>query len=162
MAAVAAGVMSVYLSACTAQADSPKFPDISGYVPVNAQEYEIDTSTPGMPAGQVFFLTPDGIPCTFLSGAVGCTGGNLPGIQEKDKNPYTYIDTAVGVQRAGSTPYENGTVRDHPIKELPPYHSITVGGATCGVDDKGTTACKDSEGRGFILSSTWSGWLPKV
>jgi hypothetical protein len=49
-----------------------------------------------------------------------------------------------------------------PIKTLPPLHSITVGGAVCGVDDKGTTVCKDAQGRGFILSPTWSSWLPRV
>jgi hypothetical protein len=48
------------------------------------------------------------------------------------------------------------------IRMLPPLHKITVDGATCGVDDEGTTACKDAQGRGFILSPAWSGWLPKV
>src|SRR5882757_9154285 len=47
-------------------------------------------------------------------------------------------------------------------QDASPFHSITFNGATCGVDDSGTTACEDSQGRGFILSPAWSGWLPKV
>ncbi|QCR71458.1 hypothetical protein FCV17_06315 [Mycobacterium avium subsp. hominissuis] len=32
----------------------------------------------------------------------------------------------------------------------------------CGVDNSGTTACKDPQGRGFVLSPHGSGWLPHV
>jgi hypothetical protein len=42
---------------------------------------------------------------------------------------------------------------------LPPSRGT---GVTCGVDDKKMTACKDSQGWGFVLSSEWSGWIPKV
>ncbi|MBZ4620668.1 hypothetical protein GBO18_12020, partial [Mycobacterium avium subsp. hominissuis] len=35
-------------------------------------------------------------------------------------------------------------------------------GVVCGVDDSGTTACKDPQGRGFVLSPHGSGWLPHV
>lgn len=41
-------------------------------------------------------------------------------------------------------------------------HSITVDGATCGVDGAGMTACKDAQGEGFILSPSWSGWLAHI
>ena len=161
--AVAAGVASTLLfSACEAQAEPSKFPDISGYAPVDISEYGIDTTSPGVPSSQVFFLTPDGIPCSFSSGTVGCKGDNLPGIPAEDKKPYTYIDTVTGIQPARSTSYVDNTIRVQPIKTLPPLHSITVGDVTCGVDDKQTTACKDAQGRGFVLSPAWSGWLPKV
>ena len=49
-----------------------------------------------------------------------------------------------------------------PINELPPFHTITIDGVICGVDDKKTTACKDPQGRGFVLSPSWSGWLPHI
>jgi hypothetical protein len=163
--AITTGVVAIaLLSACTAHTkpEPGKFPDISGYTPVNVDDYRIDTSSPGFSSNQVVFLTPDGIPCTFAFKGAGCTGDNLPGISPKDKNPYTYIDTAVGIQRAGSTPYVDNMIRDQQIKTVPPFHSITVDGVTCGVDDEKTTACKDSQGRGFVLSPTWSGWLPKV
>lgn len=161
--AITAGVVgAAVLSACTAHAAPSKFPDLSNYTPVNASDYSIDTTTPGIPSSRVFFLTPDGIPCSFLSGTAGCTGDNLPGIPDKDKSPYTYIDTDTGIQAAGSTPYVNNTIRGQRVKTLPPFHSIAVSGVICGVDDKGTTACKDSQKQGFVLSPTWSGWLPKV
>ncbi|MBS9535178.1 hypothetical protein KIH27_16445 [Mycobacterium sp. M1] len=54
------------------------------------------------------------------------------------------------------------TIHDQPIKTLPPFHSIALGGVICGVDDAGTTACKDPQGRGFVLSPKGSGWLPHV
>jgi len=47
-------------------------------------------------------------------------------------------------------------------KQLPAFHTIIVNGVTCGVDDKKMTACKDPQGRGFILSPAWSGWLPNL
>jgi hypothetical protein len=147
---------------CTAHADPPKFPDFSDYTAVNPADYRIDTTSPGVPSSRVVFLTPDGVPCSFLSGVAGCTGDNLPGIQAKDKRPYSYVSTDGGIRVAGSTPYVDNTVHGQPIKTLPAFHSITFNGATCGVDDSGTTACKDSQGRGFILSPSWSGWLPKV
>jgi len=45
---------------------------------------------------------------------------------------------------------------------LSPFHTLTVFGVTCGVDDKKMTACKDPQGRGFVLSPSWSGWIPKA
>jgi hypothetical protein len=163
--ALTTGVVAIaLLSACTAHAkpEPGKFPDISGYTPVNVDDYRIDTTSPGFSSNQVVFLTPDGIPCTIASKGAGCTGDNLPGIQPADKNPYTYVDTASGIERTRSTPYVDNTLRDQKIKTLAPFHSITVDGVTCGVDDEKTTACKDPQGRGFVLSPTWSGWLPKV
>ncbi|MGC7358062.1 hypothetical protein RA989_19565, partial [Mycobacteroides abscessus subsp. massiliense] len=54
------------------------------------------------------------------------------------------------------------TAHERQDPTLPAYHSITVNGVICGVDDKGTTACKDPQGRGFVLSKQGSGWIPKI
>jgi hypothetical protein len=110
----------------------------------------------------VFCLTPDGIPCSFLPGTAGCKGDNLPGIQAKDKNPYTDIGTDSGIQPSTSTSHNNGMIQGHKIKTLLAFHSITADGVTCGVDDAHTTACKDAQGRGFVMSPRGSDLLPHV
>lgn len=76
----AVGVVgTVALSACTAHAEPSKFPDMSGYTPVNIADYRIDMTTPGHPSSGIYFLTPDGILCVFPIGAAQCSGNNLPG-----------------------------------------------------------------------------------
>lgn len=174
--AVTVGLIgAALLSACTATAeptttpteppkssDAARFPDLSGYTPVDIADYRIDTTTPGIPSARVVFLTPNGVSCSFPILAAGCTGRDLPGIPNKSDGEYTYISTDSGIQAVGSTPYVNDTLRGQQIKTLPPFHSITVSGVTCGVNDKGTTACKDPQGRAFVLSPSWSGWIPKV
>ncbi len=153
------------LVCCRAQseAEPPRFPDIGKYAPVNVADYTIALPNPGRaPIDEVVFLTPDGIPCSFLSDTAGCKGDNLPGTQAKDKNPFTDIGTDSGIQPATSTPYSNGMIQGHKIKTLPPLHSITVNGVTCGVDDAHMTACRDSRGRGFVMSPQGSDWLPHV
>ncbi|SKO40801.1 Uncharacterised protein [Mycobacteroides abscessus subsp. bolletii] len=157
------GVFLAVLCACHAHAEPPKFPDLSTYAPVNVEEYVILLPNVGRePIKAVYFLTPDGIRCNFLSGSAGCTGDNIPGVAEKDKNPYTYVSTGSGFEPTASTPYKNGQIQGHELKPLPPRHSISVEGAICGVDDAGTTACKGSDGGGFVLSKLGSTWLPKV
>lgn len=161
LAATAAVVVAV-VGACTAHADPPPFPDLSGYTPVNVADYQIDGSTPGIPATQVFFLAPGGIDCDFQSGQAQCTGNNFPGIPPASPTPkgsprVNWIGTKTGLQQiapSGTTP--SG------VKTLPPSHSITVDGAICGVDDSDTTACKGPEGSGFVLSPRGSRWLPHV
>jgi hypothetical protein len=150
---------------CRAQsgAEPVRFPDIASYPPVDVHDYTIALPSPGRaPLDEVFFLTPDGIPCSFLSGTAGCKGDNLPGVQAKDKNPYTDIGTDSGIQPSTSTSYNNGMIQGHKIKTLPAFHSITVDGVICGVDDAHTTACKDAQGRGFVMSPRGSDWLPHV
>lgn len=150
------------ISACSAHADPPRFPDLGSYLPANAADYRVDASTPGIPATQVFFLTPDGIICSFLSGQAQCTGNNLPGIPPASpasdgSQRVNWIGTASRLQQiTPSGPTPNG------VKTLPPSHSITVDGVICGVDNSGMTACKDPQGRGFVLSPKGSGWLPHV
>ncbi len=72
------------------------------------------------------------------------------------------VDTATGLDTTNTPIGQGNTVHGNPVKTLPPFHTITVDGAACGVDDAGTTACKDPEGRGVVLSPKGSGWLEKV
>lgn len=154
------------LSACSAHADSPSFPDLSGYAPVNPADYAITYPNSGRPTPlQVIeFVTPDGVTCAFGNPpSAGCTGNNLPGIPPAASSSsgaprLTSISTGSGPRPTGSALDTNG----QPLKTLPPFHSITVDGVICGVDNAGTTACKDAQGRGFVLSPKGSGWLPHV
>ncbi|WP_142239537.1 hypothetical protein [Mycobacterium sp. ST-F2] len=141
----------------TAWADPPTFPDMSRYAPVNSADYEVDASTPGIHATQVVFLTPDGITCDFMiPPAAICTGNNFPSVPP----------AAVGVNSIGTdyglAPIGSGIPLSSNIKTLPPFHTLTVNGVTCGVDNQRTTACKDSQGHGFVLSPNGSAWLPRV
>lgn len=170
LVAAAAGVASaLVIAAPRAPADPVRFPDMSGYIPVNAHDYEMDASTPGMPATQVFFLTPDGIQCRFRKpAAAGCVGNNLPAIPPVPANPASgvqgvnSIGTDTGLQQTNESYPADNKIQGRPIKNLPPFHTITVDGVICGADDSGTTACKDQQGRGFVLSPRGSGWLPHV
>lgn len=164
--AITIGAMTLLIVGCRTQshAGPPTFPDLSGYTPVTVSDYTITLPNPGRPPlNAVYFLTPDGITCDFGNPpAAGCTGNNLPGIGPENKNPYTYIGTDTGIEPATSTPYVNATIQEHQIRTLPPLHSITVDGVICGVDNSGMTACKDPQGRGFVLSPHGSSWLPHV
>jgi len=166
-------------SACTATADPPtpsnpttsaetgKFPDMSSYTAANPDDYKREYKTPGRPDATMTaynFATPDGVSCGFDQPPVAsCAGNNLPAIPPVCKPPErnygaNEIATDIGLREVG-LPCEN---KSPEYKVLPPFHTLTVYGVTCGVDDKGTTACKDPRGRGFVLSPSWSGWLPKV
>lgn len=150
--------------ACAAHADTPKFPDLSGYAPVNVQDYIIGLPNTGRaPLDTVYFRTPDGITCDFFSGEAQCTGNNLPAIPPASgAGSVNSIGTASGLGQTNDPIAPNGQAYGHPLATLPPMHSITVNGVVCGVDNAGTTACKDPQGRGFVLSSHGSGWLPHV
>lgn len=150
-----------------ARGDTPQFPDLSGYTPVDIADYRIDTTTPGHPSSGTYFVTPDGVVCDFSTLQAQCSGNNLPAIPAAASDParglnrVNWIGTTTGLKQTNEGPV-GYTVHDQLLKSLPPFHSISVSGSICGVDDKGTTACRDAKGRGFILSPTWSGWLPKV
>lgn len=152
-------------SACTAHADPPHFPDFGSYTPVNPRDYEMAGPNSGRPEPLVgiYFATPDGVTCGFGSPpSVGCTGNNLPGLPEPvpaGRGLMNSIGTNTGVRKSTTPLSAPGAPA---FKVLPPMHSIEVDGVICGVDDSGMTACRDPEGRGFILSSSWSGWIPKV
>lgn len=167
LVATAGGIVSLAtVSACTAHADPPPFPDLSGYSPVDPAEYAVTYPNSGRPTPLevMTFRTPDGIVCAFGNPpSAGCSGKNLPGIAPASPSSsgsprVNAISTVVGPHPTGDTSDTEG----HPVKTLPPNHSITVDGVICGVNGSGMTACKDSQGRGFILSPQWSGWLPHV
>jgi hypothetical protein len=145
-----------------AHADPPQFPDLSTYTPVDIAAYDLPITTPGRkPFDAYFFTTPDGITCNFISGQAQCRGNNFPNVPPaapaaNGAERVNWIGTGSQLKAIPAS----DSARPGPI--LPSFHKITVDGVTCGVDDKGTTACKDAQGRGFILSPAWSGWLPKV
>jgi hypothetical protein len=153
-------------TSCRAQAEPPKFPDLSSYAQVNAGDYLISYDTPGIRVSGTYFLTPNGISCSMTIGAyAGCSGNNFPGVPpatptEGGTPHVNTISTSSPIRPISDATGLDGTIRDQPIKTLPPSHSISLGGVMCGVDGSGTTACKDPQGRGFILSPSWSGWFP--
>jgi hypothetical protein len=151
-------------SACSTQSHAdPAFPDLSSYARADSSDYAVAIPNfhPHNPTNAIYFLTPDGIPCNFHTDSVECIG-NIPGAADNDKSPYTSISTASGIKAAGSTPYSNGGVQGQPIKTLPALRSLAVGGDLCGVDSAGSTACKDFQGRGFVISVHGTRWLPHV
>lgn len=149
------------------QADTPTFPDMGGYTPVDIADYEVDTTTPGRPSSAVYFITPDGIICGFTEypAAANCTAENFPGVPPlTDPGPGVVqsVGTNQPVKGMNGSIGQDGKVHGNPVRTLPPFHAITVYGVTCGVDDAKTTACKDPDGRGFVLSPNGSGSLPKA
>lgn len=159
------------VSACTGTAEPPvpsEFPDLARYTPVNPNDYEQQLDNPGRPAKLIryYFNTPDGIHCSFdQSPAAICTGNNLPSIPPAkcDAARRTFavntISTLNGLSKTSGSSCDDDSNGSSSNRVLPSFHSITVNGVICGVDDKKTTACKDPQGRGFVLSPSWSGWL---
>jgi hypothetical protein len=145
-------------------ADTPKFPDMSDWSPVAVADYDVDLTTPGHSNTGTYFKTPDGVVCKiggYPPGA-GCSGHNLPGLPPvTDGSGVNTIDTLTGIGDTNSPGSQDGKVHGNPVKTLPPFHTITVEGTTCGVDDAGTTACRDEQGNAFVLSPSGSGFLPK-
>ncbi|MGL0714369.1 hypothetical protein ACJROI_12530 [Mycobacterium avium subsp. paratuberculosis] len=162
----AAAITAAAISACAAHADSPPFPDLSGYTPVNPADYTLTYPNSGRPTPLqlIAFRTPDRVSCAFSNPpSAGCSGDNLPGLppaaSSSNGAPRAItISTGSGPQPTESPLDTNG----QELKTLPPMHSITVDGVICGVDNSGTTACKDPQDRGFILSPHGSKWLPHV
>lgn len=150
---VAVGLLSVGCCRSESPADAPKFPDFGKYTAVDAADYRVDASTPGHPGSQVVFLTPDGITCAFSTPAsAGCTGNNFPGVPPAAAG----VNSIATDAKLDTT---NAPIAGTAAKILPPFHTITVDGVVCGVDDARTTACRDSRGRGFVLSPNGSGAL---
>lgn len=148
------------------RADTPKFPDLGAYASVNAQDYLIAFENPGwQPTMTDYFLTPSGVVCVIDDGGAACFGNNLPSVPAlaNPESRVSYMDTQRGLYQSSNPGYVDGnTIHGQSIRTLPPSHSITVNGVICGVDNSGSAACKDPQGRGFVLSPDGSGWLPKV
>jgi|KBSSwiStaDraftv2_1062776.scaffolds.fasta_scaffold882905_1 hypothetical protein len=150
-----------FASQPSAWADPPTFPDLGHYTPANVADYEIDASTPGIHATQIVFLTPDNIVCAFSSPpGVGCSGNNFPAVPPASP-PGGALTNSIGTEsplQPTNSPLPHGSN----LKTLPPFHTLTVNGVTCGVDDARMTACKGVQGHGFVLSPNGSAWLPNI
>jgi len=155
--AVAAALLTTGCCHNDSPSDTTQFPDLSGYTAVNADDYRVDASTPGQSASQVVFLTPDGITCAFSTPpSAGCTGNNFPAVPPA-QGGVNAVGTDFGLDTTNAP-----IARTPDIKTLPPFHSLTVDGVTCGVDDARTTACRDTKGRGFVLSPSGSTWFAHI
>ncbi|AGM26619.1 Uncharacterised protein [Mycobacteroides abscessus subsp. massiliense] len=166
-AAIAATIGVLVSCACNASADPLKFPDIASYTPVNIRDFEVPFVTPGrQPIAAYYFRTPDGIACRFFDPPSAlCLGNNLPGVPPAPSDPAKGINGINSISTNSGLTQANEILSPESVSHyptLPAYHSITVNGVICGVDDKGTTACKDPQGRGFVLSKQGSGWIPKI
>jgi hypothetical protein len=144
---------------------------MSGYTPVNPDDYALHSATAGRPGAVMtnyLFITPDGIKYGFdQPSAAACTGDNFPAVTPLECNPANrrYQVNAISTQRNIWQTSDGSCASAPDGKVLPPFHTLTVVGVICGVDDKKTTACKDPQGRGFVLSPSWSDiserlWIP--
>lgn len=150
---VAVGMLSVGCCRSESPTEATKFPDFGKYTAADVADYRVNASTPGHPGSQVVFLTPDGITCAFSTPAsAGCTGNNFPGVPPAASG----VNSIATDAELDTT---NAPIAGAAAKILPPFHSITVDGVVCGVDDARTTACRDAKGRGFVLSPNGSEWL---
>jgi hypothetical protein len=125
------------------------FPDMSGYTEAEHAPYQVN----GPPSSGASLLTPDGMTCWLSSypmpeyASVSCFGSR------PDQGP--------GIWDVDATREEQGTVVQQPNPPtdlhpapLPPMHVLHYEpDVFCGVDDKGTTACRVGE-HGFVLTST--------
>lgn len=163
VAVAAVGLIAASACSSTPSHADPVFPDLSSNASANPSDYSVTIPNfhPHDPTNAIYFLTPEGIPCNFHTDSVECIG-NIPGVAGNDKNPYTSVSTASGIKATPSTPYSNGSIQGQPIRPLPPMQSITVAGDLCGVDGAGSTACKDFQGRGFVISQQGARWVPHV
>lgn len=155
--AVALALLATGCCRSDSPSDTTPFPDLRAYSAVNVDDYRVDASTPGQSASQVVFLTPDGITCAFSTPpSAGCTGNNFPAVP-----PVAGGVNAIGTDFGLDT--TNAPIARTPgMRTLPPFHSLTVDGVVCGVDDARTTACRDAKGRGFMLSPNGSRWFPRL
>jgi hypothetical protein len=117
----------------------------------------------------VYFLTPDANARAVNPAAADCTGNNFPGAPPNTEtcaqgaHGANWIAPNIAPEPTGTPPASNDhTVHGHPLWPLPALHPITVGGSICGVDAGRTTACKDPQGRGFMISPQGSFSLPHV
>lgn len=140
-------------SSTTALAPIDGFPDMSGYIEANQRDYLV--STPHSPG--LNFSTSDGLSCwlgAFPSAEAAyasCTG------PRPDKGPG---DWEVSVHRgeAGvvekAPPPPNPNYSEPTPLTLPPMHLLDYDvEQLCGVDDKGTVACRVGD-HGFVLTPT--------
>jgi hypothetical protein len=176
--AVVLTAAAVLLAACTTQPapppalpGTPTFPDFSHYTPVSTKDYGVKESSPGFTYTFTRFLGPQGMWCGFdLQLGAGCSGPKFPGVSVTAPlleygtgnglalTPGTFdISTGREFMMFDEIPYDHSQ-----LKPLPPMHSISESGVTCGVDKADGIACLDSQGRGFVLSPQWAGRLTRT
>jgi hypothetical protein len=126
---------------------------MTSYIKTNRRDYLV--VSPGSPG--LYFLTPDGTPCwlgavpTAEQAYASCTGArpDLGGgdwkITARRKEP-----ASAGVAPAPAP----GSEVEAPPKPLPAMHVLYNDvDQFCGVDDKGTVACRVGD-HGFVLTPT--------
>jgi hypothetical protein len=125
------------------------FPDMSGYAEADPGAYEVT----GPPSSGASLLTPDGMSCWLDAGrspeyaSVSCSG------PRPDKGPGDWEVDARRQQPGTVVPLPDPPTDLHPAP-LPPMHVLHYEpDVFCGVDDKGTTACRVGD-HGFVLTPT--------
>ncbi|AFM18974.1 hypothetical protein Mycch_4260 [Mycolicibacterium chubuense NBB4] len=152
------------LSACSpaveqaaASPPTPDFPDLSGYTPVDTQEY-----MQSYPYFRGFDLvTPDGQQCNHNAmNSLGdpsrmtltCDG------PRPDQGPGTW-EVRVATDQAATIEQTEPLDPSYPAdpsmrpKQLPAMHKITYQSIECGADATGMTACRVGD-HGFVLTPT--------
>lgn len=111
------------------------------------------------PLSTEYFRTPESITCDYFSGEAQYFPFSRLLLGTSNAN---FVGTSSGLSQTNDPIAYNGQIYGQSLKTVPPLHSIIVDGVLCGVDDSGTTACKDLRGHGFALSPHDSGWLTHV
>jgi hypothetical protein len=129
------------------------FPDMSGFTKADQRDYLV--STPHSPG--LNFSTSDGLSCwlgAFPSAAeayASCTGPRT----DKGQGDWEVAAhrSEVGVVEKAPPPANPNYIEPTPLA-LPPMHLLDYDADQfCGVDDKGTTACRVGD-HGFVLTPT--------
>lgn len=163
---IAAAVGAAVISACTAHAEPPKFPDLDAFRSVDPAPY----TAADRAGGATYFTTPDGLQCDipqpYQPGdhvSAGCAG-KLPGLPDdaprgsegcSEVASPTLLPTDLG-------PYTFQPGTGCPILTTPLLdvgQKITKGDITCVVGADRLTACIDPVlNRGFVLqpSGSWT------
>lgn len=154
------------ISACTAHAEPPKFPDVDAFQPADPARYTANARA----GGAAYFLTPDGLQCVIPAsgksgehvsascigqlpglptdapvGSDGCSAVGSPTQYPTDLAPYTF-------QQGTGCPIITAPLLDIGRK-------ITKSDITCLVGADRLTACIDPVlNRGFVLqpSGSWT------
>jgi len=153
------------ISACTARAEPPKFPDLDAFQAVDPAPY----TAAARAGGGVYFDTPDGLQCTIPNPyhpgdhvSASC-GGRLPGLPDNSpRGTYGCSEVASPTSLPtdlGPYTFQAGTGCPIVTSPLPLTigQKITKGDITCVVGADRLTACVDPVlNRGFVLQSSGS------
>lgn len=164
--AAAASLATAVISACTAHAQPPKFPDLDTFQPVDPAPF----TAAARAGGGAYFVTPDGLQCSVPHPyqpddhvSASCAGP-LPGLPDSAPRGKAGC-SAVGSPTSlptdlGPYSFQEGTgcpVLTTPLLDV--GQKITTAGITCAVGADRLTACIDPVlNRGFVLqpSGSWT------